>query len=390
MSSQAAVYPEIRTSREIFALTRKQLHIVSFDVPYPPNYGGVIDVYYKAKALKALGVSVHLHCFWYGREAGAELEEVCDSLHIYERKTSWPLLFSDLPYIVASRRSDDLLANLQADQHPVLFEGLHCCAYLDHPAFAKRNKLVRTHNIEHDYYDALAGVEKRFMRRLYFRREAKKLKRFEEKLKLASHILAISPADAEALSKRYSNVRHVMAFHPYEDVSVRPGKGDFALYHGNLEVGENNQAALFLVNEVFAGTDYRLVIAGNKPSGELIHAAEGKKNISICANIPTAEIDELIASAQVNVLPTFQATGIKLKLLAALFQGRHCLVNEPMVANTGLESLCVLAGTAPEMKSRIAELFEKPFDESEIAKRRNILDDRFSNKKNAGKILELI
>ncbi len=29
----------------------KYLHIISFDIPYPPNYGGVIDVFYKLKAL---------------------------------------------------------------------------------------------------------------------------------------------------------------------------------------------------------------------------------------------------------------------------------------------------------------------------------------------------
>ena len=29
-----------------------KLHVVSFQVPFPPDYGGVIDVYYKLKALK--------------------------------------------------------------------------------------------------------------------------------------------------------------------------------------------------------------------------------------------------------------------------------------------------------------------------------------------------
>jgi len=41
-------------------LADKHLHIVSFDVPAPPSYGGVIDVYYKARALADLGVKVHL------------------------------------------------------------------------------------------------------------------------------------------------------------------------------------------------------------------------------------------------------------------------------------------------------------------------------------------
>ena len=43
----------------------KHLHVISFDVPVPANYGGVIDVYYKLKALHLQGVKIHLHCFEY-------------------------------------------------------------------------------------------------------------------------------------------------------------------------------------------------------------------------------------------------------------------------------------------------------------------------------------
>jgi len=31
------------------------LHIISFNIPYPPDYGGVMDVFYKIKALHDLG-----------------------------------------------------------------------------------------------------------------------------------------------------------------------------------------------------------------------------------------------------------------------------------------------------------------------------------------------
>jgi hypothetical protein len=371
-------------------LTRKRIHVVSFDVPYPPSYGGVIDVFYKAKALRDAGVDIHMHAFMYGRKESPELNTICKTVHYYTRKTDSRLLLSRDPYIIASRRSDLLLKNLASNDAPILFEGLHTCAYLSAPELERKKKLVRTHNIEHDYYRALADVEKRFTRRWYFRREARKLQQFEENLACADHVLAISPADARTLGLRYRNVKHIMAFHPYEEVLIRAGRGDFALYHGNLEVGENNQAAMFLVNEVFNDLDYKLVIAGNKPSDELIKAVKGKRNIALRANISTDEIDELVAGAHVNVLPTFQATGIKLKLLAALFRGRFCLVNPPMVANTGVESLCTIAETAPAFKSRLHELFEKDFESSEIAARSTLLPERFSNKANAEKILSLI
>jgi hypothetical protein len=350
----------------------------------------VIDVYHKIKALKEMGVAVHLHCFMYGREKSDELDKICASVTYYKRLTSNNLLFSTLPYIIASRRSEELLKNLAADDIPVLFEGLHCCAYLDAPELKAKKKFVRTHNIEHDYYRSLADVESGIAKRFYFRREAKKLERFEKKLSSANAVLAISPADAACLATRFKNVHHVMAFHPYENVVINPGKGEFALYHGNLEVGENNLAALFLVREVFNTLAIPLVIAGNNPSEELKKLAAEKSNVTLKANISTDEIDQLIAGAHVNVLPTFQATGIKLKLLAALFRGRFALVNSPMVANTGLESLCVTAETAPALKSQLLKLFREEFKEEEIEKRKTLLAEKFSNKKNAEKIVQLI
>ena len=46
-------------------MSEVHLHIISFTIPYPPNYGGAIDVFYKIKALHSAGVKVHLHCFSY-------------------------------------------------------------------------------------------------------------------------------------------------------------------------------------------------------------------------------------------------------------------------------------------------------------------------------------
>ena len=40
----------------------KYINIVSFNIPWPANYGGVIDVYYKMQALHKCGVKIILHC----------------------------------------------------------------------------------------------------------------------------------------------------------------------------------------------------------------------------------------------------------------------------------------------------------------------------------------
>jgi len=371
-------------------LSAKHIHIVSFDVPDPPNYGGVIDVFYKIKALVAAGIKIHLHCFEYGRAESVALEDLCEKVYYYKREMNSRLLMNSLPYIVVTRRSERLMEHLLEDTNPILFEGLHSCYHLSDPRLSDRRKLVRTHNIEHDYYSNLATVEKTFFRKIYFRREARKLKRFEKVLALADHVFAISRSDEGNLKKRYNNVSLVSAFHPNDQVNIKEGRGEFALYHGNLEVGENNEAALFLVEKVFAGSIVPLIIAGKNPSKELKGAVERKINVSIRGNISTKEIHELIREAQINILPTFQATGIKLKLLAALYNGRYCIVNSPMVSNTGLEQLCIIEDDALAMKQKVEQLFVLPFDASEKEKRELVLNHDFSNKESVRILLELI
>ena len=63
------------------------LNIIAFNIPWPANYGGIIDVYYKIKALKANGVKIILHCFEYERPHAPILETLCEKVYYYKRNT---------------------------------------------------------------------------------------------------------------------------------------------------------------------------------------------------------------------------------------------------------------------------------------------------------------
>jgi hypothetical protein len=233
-------------------------------------------------------------------------------------------------------------------------------------------------------------VEKHFFKKYYFLNEVAKLERFERILCNAQFIGAISKADTKYLSSKYSNVEHISAFHPNDSVDVKEGKGNFCLYHGSLEIGENNEAALYLVRNVFSKTSIPLIIAGNRPSKKLKEVVAKYGNVEIRTGLDTAGIHQLIQQAQVNVLPTFQATGIKLKLLAALYMGRHCLVNSYMVDKTGLEPLCTVEDSPKRLLTALEKLFTSEFAQSETEKRKEVLNSRFCNKVNAEKLYSLI
>lgn len=368
----------------------RHLHIISFDVPAPPDYGGVIDVFFKLKSLAAIGVKVHLHCFQYGRPAAQVLEELCHRVYYYPRRLGKLQLFSGLPYVVVSRRSEALVDRLLEDEHPILFEGLHCCHHLGDPRLAGRRRLVRAHNVEHDYYAALAKAAGSTFRSTYYANEARKLLRFEPVLAEADHVLAISPKDQRHFEAHFRRVLHIPAFHACDRVEVPEGTGDFAFYHGALGVPENHRAAMFLVREVFKDLGVPLIIAGSHAAAELRREVARNPDVELREDIGTEEIHRLVREAQVNVLPTFQATGIKLKLLLCLFTGRHVVCNTPMVEGTGLEGLCHVYDDAQGMRTGILACMDKPANGAAMGSRVKLLEERFSNRRNAERIVELL
>ena len=96
----------------------------------------------------------------------------------------------------------------------------------------------------------------------------------------------------------------------------------------------------------------------------------------------------MIAKAQLHVLPSFNKTGVKLKLFNALFNGRHCLTNSAGVEGSGLETLCHIAEDAASFKTAIASIYQLPFTEQEKEKRQGLLQTVYNNESNAEKVIE--
>lgn len=369
----------------------KSLHIISFDVPYPANYGGVIDVFYKLKALHKLGVKITLHCFEYGRAPSKELDKYCETVHYYKRSTSFIHQLSTKPFIVKSRTSKKLIQNLLLDELPILFEGLHTCGIISDVRLKNRLKIYRESNIEHHYYKHLAKSEQSLFKKIYFLIEAIKLKTFEKTLKHADFMLVVSKADTTYLKNKFptKEITYLPSFHPYTNMECLIGKGNYVLYHGNLSVSENYLAAEFLISNVFSKANFLFKIAGLQPNEKLKQLVKQHKNIELIANPTDEQLQVLIKNAHINCLYTHQETGLKLKLLNALFAGRFCLVNNKMLYGTNLSKSCVIADNSEDMKEKIANLFNHSFTQEEMEQREKNLAE-FSVSKNAKFIFELI
>ena len=370
----------------------KNLHIISHDVPWPADYGGVVDLFYKLKALHEEGVKIKLHCFDYGRGQQPELNKYCTEVNYYQRRLGWSGLSLNSPYIVNSRANPLLFENLLKDDHPVLMEGIHCTAFVRQLLSLNRKVLLRLHNVESLYYSQLAKTERNFIRKLFFLNESVFLEKYEKRLPENLFIVAVSANDAAYYREVFEKdgVEYLPVFVPFREVSGLEGRGDYCLYHGNLSVAENEKAAVWLLEKVFSLIHTPFIIAGKNPSGRLLAKVKKHQHCKIVKNPGDTELNELIKNAHIHVLPSFNSTGIKLKIINALYNGRHCVVNDAAAEGSGLEAACHVGANAVAFASIITQLYQQPFAEEEIALRNKILPVIFDNRANARRLIQWI
>ena len=369
----------------------KHLHIISFDVPYPADYGGVFDVFYKLPYLKNAGISIHMHCFAYGRPTQKELEKYCASVHYYQRKKRFSF---SLPYIVSSRKNEALLSRLLEDEYPILMEGIHCTYPLLDKRFSGRQMFIRLHNTEFIYYHHLYKTSAHLFKKVYYGVESFLLRKYEKRIAgKASHIWAMSQTDIDFYKQYFgvTNISYLPLFLPLAwQVNSKEGMGTYCLYHGKLSVEENETAAVWLLENVFAQLNIPLIIAGKNPSQALVKKISRFRDVSLIGNPSEEKMTELIANAHIHVLPSFNATGIKIKLLNALFNGRYCLVNEAAVAGTSLSQLCTVTDDADDMIQCIRHLIPVPFLQNDIQQRKQQLQSQFNGINSAMVITDAI
>lgn len=372
----------------------KKLHIVAFDVPYPLNYGGIIELYYKIVALHAAGVKIHLHCWEYGRSEQPALNQYCEKVYYYKRQVGHKGFSFSIPYIVSSRCCPELRENLLQDNHPILLEGIHCTSFIDDKRFENRKIVLRLHNVEYKYYQQLSKCSSNtdFAKKMYYYYESRLLRKHEKKVASKLPILALCEEDAKVYREEFGarEVKTIPVFIPFEKVQSEEGMGCFCLYHGNLSVSENEQAVIWLLEKVFHELPIHFIIAGKDPSEELTQLANSFDNVCLIPNPSNEELQDLINKAQVNVVPSFNNTGIKLKLLNSLTNGRHCVANDAAVKGTGLESCCHIGSDAVAFQHLISELYYKPFTDDEIKLRQHLIDYIYNNRKNAQKLIEYL
>jgi len=370
-------------------MPQKPLHIISFDNPYPPVYGGAIDVFYKIKALHAAGYKIFLHCFVDDEFADhAVLNQFVSELYIYKRRYKSLKWFSLTPLPVLSRFHKDLLLNIGKNDAPLLFEGLQTTYILNKHQFKDRKIYLRLHNLEADYFSGLSKSETSFIKKILYRVESAKYGMYQKIMSKFDAVFTLSKYETEVVNTEFKNAHYVPVFHGNEKVAPLSEFGKYAIYHGDLRMSDNKKAALFLVNVFKKIPEYSLIIASNKGK-KIVERQIGEVPNVTFSNIKNeAHLDELLANSHLSVMLSFQQSGTKLKAVNSLYKSRFCIINNNMIDDENIRNLCTVAETESDFIAAVNTLKNQPYQENEhrTAVLRNILNDEL----NALKIKEII
>lgn len=372
----------------------RNLHIVCLDVPCPADYGCAIDMMNRIRAFHKKGIRIHLHYFnCNDRSPSKELNELCETLDVYDRKAPSECLSLHTPYFVNSRCNDRLVENINKDNHPVILEGLHTTGILNAITQSDRKVCIRMHNAESVYYKELARQASNPAKKTYYLAESILSQKYIPTLPRKPMIACVSQEDKNYFeSLQFQDVRFIPAFPSWQKVDSETGIGNLCLFHGNLSVPENEKAALWLLCNVFNKVRIPFVIAGKNPSKSIQKAAGLCQNTCLVSNPCGTEMDDLVQKAHINILPCFSKniTGVRLKLLHALYKGRHCVTTPSMVEGTGLEPACHIGSTANALASIISQLYYLPFEEEEIKLREKLLYNTYNNEVNVDKFIDYL
>ncbi|KAF0241200.1 MAG: hypothetical protein FD183_784 [Chitinophagaceae bacterium] len=292
---------------------------------------------------------------------------------------------TSLPYIVSSRINEKLLLKLLEDDYPIFMEGVHCTYLLNDERFKNRKVFVRLHNVEYKYYQEMYKNSSSPLKKAYYWNESRLLKSYEQKISQIATFWGVKEADNDVYRNEFGckNIEELPLYLPDWKVNCLDGMGSYCFYHADLSVDVNEKAAIWLLEKVFHNMEIPFVIAGKNPSKKLENLAHAHNYTCLVANPSEKEMQDMIAKAHIHLLPSFIHTGMKVKLLNTLYNGRHCVVNEATIADSGLEPACHVGSSANAFQEIIAQLYHQPFTAEEILLRKNLLEHRFSNEQNA-------
>ncbi len=334
--------------------------IISLDIPFPDNYGGAKDIWWRVKALERKYnldlISTYndesRKTFFLNSEAKSIFSNV-----VFIKRTGFARIFlTCLPYAVDSRRIqlkdiDNLSIFFKKDYHTVIVEGFHSILTFEdiRERLSYKQSVLRVHNLENEYYLNLYKNESNLFKKLYYLQESFKFDYFIKKYdfkKRFDALLFISNTDL--VNQLFEPIRNKYFIPPIVD-SVYQGKSyndrkNYFLYVGNLNSSDNVNSVLkiyAILKNIIMKYGFKLIICGRCNNPKRFSSILGDKNVILKLNVGFDELNELYVTSKIFFIYSENPSGVKLKLIEALSYALPVLSNTNGVIGSGFEDLTI-------------------------------------------------
>lgn len=329
-------------------LAKKKLAIISSRFPYPLNKGDKLRLFHQLKHLSQ-HFEIHLHAI--NEEKITEEEQkvvrnLCATVRLYNLNPLEQIygigrsIIKNEPiqvgYFYSSRIKNSIAKRLISAKIDAVYCQLSRTAYYG---------LVFNGPVIFDYQDCFSKNYERAiehhtgLKKIFFQRECKHMKTFEEFIhhSFVAKII-ISAFDKEQLpfnAEKIHVIPNGVDKEYYKEQSVEK-KYDI-LFSGNLNYQPNEQAALYIINELApilkkSYPQIRIGIAGNTNNKDIIAA----QNNTIFIETEVQDMRDMYAQTRVFIAPLFSGAGLQNKLLEAMSMRIPCIATS--VTNLSLKA----------------------------------------------------
>lgn len=382
----------------------KVLHVMN-DFPYPPNHGGRVDMWGRLQSLVKLGFDVHAVVTLKMRPTEEEIgyvRKLVGRLDLIDRSPNWKGILGALPVQVASRQG---LARIKLTDHYrlTLAESEFSFPIFENETLSTDVKVLRIHNNEGRFMSELAGVERNWLKWMYYRMESKRFSTFSPKAFASVDQLWFSSADQYrdyALLHPDNNRKAAWLPPPIDtEALVSPAVKicKQVLFVGGLSVLSNIEAIDWYMSGVHPKLKhidgYRFVIAGNTrglPVSPIIQKAAADECCTLYTNV--RDLSPLYEQSAVFINCMVRGASIKMKTVNAAEKGLPIVSTAVGNEGTGFingQHICI-ADTQDTFVTSIDNLLSSPSAGLEMAKRaQDFLRSRYRHAEQIKSLLEM-
>jgi polysaccharide biosynthesis protein PslH len=354
--------------------------------PYPPRDGGSLASYNMIRGLASSGNLVDLLSIntskHYSPEGARKLN--IDGLNrvrdvFVDTSLSFTgllnnLLFSSLPYnaerFISREFSGALAEMLQTENYDLVqFEGLYLAPYLSTVRENSNARIVyRAHNIEHLIWESYSKNAGNLFKKLYLGRLKERIRNFERDfLNRYDLLVAITGEDLMQLNLMGNTKPAIVSpfgMYPGEIVTRNNDiRDDVCLqYIGALDWLPNIEALEWFIDRVwvkirikYPGLKFK--VAGRNPGQGLVNKMK-RQDIEFLGEVDNST--EFLSENGIFIVPLFSGSGIRVKIIEALFMKKAIIATPFAVSGIPVEdgTNILIAGNEDEFIRHIGSIME--------------------------------